>query len=85
MCLSTASFVDHSNLRLGGMTTLSYDTRPMVMAFGAPHRGAHSRDAFGGGVVKKTRREAEEALALRTSAGALELVCPPRDDDRGVA
>ena len=35
LCSGTRSQA-HSNLRLGGMTTLSYDKRPMVMAFGAP-------------------------------------------------
>ena len=34
-CLGTQSQA-HFNLRLGGMTTLSYDKRPTAMAFGAP-------------------------------------------------
>ena len=35
ICSGTQSQA-HSNLRLGGITTLSYGKRPTVMAFGAP-------------------------------------------------
>ena len=49
LCPGTQSQA-HSNLHLGGMTTLSYDKRPMAMAFGAPVHstplGASASDDF---------------------------------------
>ena len=49
LCPGTQSQA-HSNLHLDGMTTLSYDKRPMAMAFGAPVHstplGASASDDF---------------------------------------
>ena len=47
ICSGTQSQA-HSNLRLSGITVLSYDKRPTVMAFGAPVQEEPEPTAWGG-------------------------------------